>query len=60
MITAIIFDFFGVIRPEGYFTSKDQQVLDYVKELRAYYKVGLLSNMVRGGLKRYFSDEELA
>ncbi len=60
MTTAIIFDFFGVIRSEGYFASKDQQVLDYVKELRAHYKVGLLSNIVQGGLKRYFTDEELA
>ena len=40
--------------------TRNQPVLDLVRELRTDYKTALLSNIGRGSLKRRFSDEELA
>lgn len=59
MVRAIIFDFFGVIRSEGLLANRDMRVLDYAKELRQKYKVGLFSNMSKGGLATYFVPGEL-
>jgi putative hydrolase of the HAD superfamily len=39
--------------------GNDQDVLNYVVELRASYKTGVLSNVGKSGLLRYFSAEEL-
>lgn len=32
----------------------NQELLDYIKQLKATYKIGLLSNIGRGGAERYF------
>ena len=37
----------------------DQELLDHILGLRARYKIGLLSNVSRGGLQRWFTPEEL-
>ena len=39
--------------------SNDQQLLDYIQQLRKKYKIGVLSNMGSGGLNRYFTPEEM-
>ncbi len=39
--------------------SNNQQLLDYILELRKDHKVGVLSNMGSGGLLRYFTAEEM-
>lgn len=33
----------------------DERLLDYIKELKENYKIGLLSNIGRGGFERYFA-----
>lgn len=39
--------------------TKNHRLLEYVSELRKYYKVGLLSNILKGGLKARFNEDEL-
>jgi putative hydrolase of the HAD superfamily len=39
--------------------ANDQQLLGYIKQLRATYKIGVLSNVGKDGLLRYFSQAEL-
>ncbi len=39
--------------------SNDEQLLDYIQELRNHYKIGVLSNIGRDGLLRYFTQSEL-
>lgn len=39
---------------------KNQQLLDYIAELRTKYKTGLLSNVSIGGLNARFAPDELA
>lgn len=39
--------------------TKNYVLLDYIKVLHQSYKIGLLSNVIRGGLADRFSDEEL-
>ena len=48
MIKVLVFDFFGTIRVEG---KLDQDLLDYVLELKKTYKTALLSNVI--SLDRY-------
>ncbi len=38
---------------------KNTALLKYIEELKANYKVGLLSNVAKNGLSRHFTDEEL-
>jgi len=38
---------------------KNQQLFEYIKNLRRTYKIGLLSNVSIGGLNRRFTDKEL-
>jgi putative hydrolase of the HAD superfamily len=52
MTTAIIFDYFGVISPDG--GKADQALLDYIAGLGKSYKTGLLTNMGAGGVDRVF------
>ena len=56
MVRAVIFDYFGVISPDG--GKADQQLLDYIIELRKTYKTGLLTNMSAGGIARVFTLNE--
>ncbi|HSX32988.1 MAG TPA: HAD family phosphatase [Candidatus Saccharimonadales bacterium] len=37
----------------------DQEVLDYILELRAHYKIGMLTNMSAGGLQRWFDEQTI-
>ena len=39
--------------------SNDEQLLAYITELRKQYKIGMLSNVGRDGLLRYFTQTEL-
>lgn len=39
---------------------KNTELLAYIEELKKHYKIGLLSNVSRGGLEVRFSSEELA
>lgn len=39
---------------------KNTELLSYIKELRQHYKIGLLSNVSRGGLTARLTPEELA
>lgn len=39
---------------------KNTELLDYILKLRQTYKIGLLSNIGKGSLKRRFSDDEIA
>ncbi|MEJ0073285.1 MAG: HAD-IA family hydrolase [Candidatus Saccharibacteria bacterium] len=39
--------------------ANDQQLLDYIENLRGRYKVGVLSNVGKDGLLRYFSQADL-
>jgi HAD superfamily hydrolase (TIGR01509 family) len=39
---------------------KNQALLDYIVSLRPKYKIGMLSNVSIGGLKRRFSSEDIA
>ncbi len=57
MIKAIIFDCFGVLITDR--EGKNQELLDYIVDLRKNYKTGLLSNISIGGLGARFSPEEL-
>lgn len=67
MIKAVIFDCFGVIVLDALQAQalgqvgeyKDQAVLDYVRELRAIYKTGMLSNISPEGLDTRFTTDEL-
>lgn len=34
----------------------DHKLLEHIKELRQHYKIGLLSNVGRGGIERYLKD----
>lgn len=38
---------------------KNQELLDYIKQLRLRYKTGLLSNVLRNGLEARFPGDEL-
>jgi putative hydrolase of the HAD superfamily len=38
----------------------DQEILDYIKQLRTNYKTALLSNIARGGLEVWFEPGQLA
>src|SRR6185369_3482431 len=38
---------------------KDLELLEYIAELRTQYKIGMLSNIGRGGLERRFAPGEL-
>ena len=38
---------------------KNQQLMDYIIDLKRQYKIGLLSNIVGGGLEVRFSLEEI-
>ncbi|MBP9852754.1 MAG: glucose-phosphatase [Patescibacteria group bacterium] len=39
--------------------DKNTQLLDYIRELRTTYKIGMLSNIGSNSLHKRFSDEEL-
>lgn len=39
--------------------GNDQQLLDYISELRNKYKIGVLSNVGKDGLLHYFTQAEL-
>lgn len=39
---------------------KNVQLLNYIKQLRSKYKIGLLSNVFRGGLEVRFTSDELS
>jgi len=39
---------------------KDQQLLDYIENLRRHYKTGMLTNIPKGNLARRFTSAELA
>lgn len=39
---------------------KNLQLLEYIKELKKNYKVGLLSNVLKGGLEVRFTPDELS
>jgi len=56
MIQALIFDCYGVVRIDG---SSDQALLDLILALKSHYKIGLLSNVGKGGLQRLFDTEVL-
>jgi hypothetical protein len=58
VIRAVIFDYWGVISPDG--SKTDQALLDYILELRGTYKTGLLTNMAAGGAGRVFPANEAA
>ena len=71
MVKAIIFDLFGVLYrtpPDGYKPGsedvtalgmvRNQELLDYIKDLRARYKIGVLSNLRPGFIDEFFSDIE--
>lgn len=48
MIRALIFDYYGVIRPHGFRLPgkrNDAELLKYIAQLRRTYKIGLLSNI---------------
>lgn len=51
MIKAVIFDFFGVI----YYGTINQELLDYVAELKKGYKTAILSNVLH--LSRYLDPK---
>lgn len=47
MIRALIFDYYGVVRPDGFRMPayrNDAALLQYMLDLRQQYKIGLLSN----------------
>lgn len=67
-LAAVVFDFYGVIRPDTVEFAlrgltdergKDVALLNYVLELRTRFKTGLLSNADAGMLERYFKAAEL-
>ena len=39
--------------------TRNQQLLNYIKDLRPRFNTGLLSNIIRGGLEVRFTSEEL-
>jgi len=39
--------------------ANDNELLDYILELRKTYKIGMLSNVGKSGLLRYFTQQEL-
>lgn len=48
MIRAIVFDYYGVVRPSGFRLPgrrNDAALLEYIAQLRQQYKTGLLSNI---------------
>jgi HAD superfamily hydrolase (TIGR01509 family) len=38
---------------------KDQRLLEYIRELKKTYKIGMLSNISESGIHKRFTDEEL-
>lgn len=55
MIRALIFDYYGVIRPNGFRLpgkQNDEVLLAYIATLQKQYKIGLLSNVESSGRLR--------
>lgn len=67
MVKAVIFDCFGVIRPDrlkltyrekGGDLGVDRELLNYIAQLRQTYKTAVLSNVGRGRLKELIGTED--
>jgi HAD superfamily hydrolase (TIGR01509 family) len=63
MIQAIIFDYYGVIRPEGFRLPgrrNDAALLELIARLRPAYKTGLLSNIEADRFDELFESYKVA